>query len=74
MQSLSAVKSADFAESFEGCISVLNDFLGKYIRIGKVVKFFETFFSEPADIGTGLVAVENQFCPLSHRHSLETLT
>jgi hypothetical protein len=35
----------------------------KDIGVGEIVKSFETFFVEPADIETGLVALKNQSAP-----------
>jgi len=46
----------DFAELFQGGFEILTDFLGQNVGVGKVVRLFEAFVSEPEDVEAGLVA------------------
>lgn len=47
----------DFTELLEGGFEVIDDFLGKHVRIGEIIGFFKAFVSEPEDVEAGLVAV-----------------
>jgi len=51
----------DFTELFEGGFEVFDDFLSEDIGIGEIVEFFEALVSEPEDVETGFVAVDEFF-------------
>jgi hypothetical protein len=46
---------------FEGGFEVVDDFLGEYIGIWKIVGVFEAFVSEPEDVEAGFVAADEFF-------------
>jgi len=51
----------DFAELFQGGFEVIDDFLGENVGIGKIVGVFEGFVSEPEDVETDFVPVDEYF-------------
>jgi len=51
----------DFAELFKGRFEVFDDLLGEYVGIREIVGLFEAFISEPEDIETGFIAVDEFF-------------
>jgi len=46
---------------FEGGFEVVDDFLSENVGIGKIVGVFETFISEPEEVGAGFVAADEFF-------------
>jgi hypothetical protein len=48
----------DFAELFQSGFEVFDDFLGQNVGVGQVVGLFQAFVSQPEDIQTGFVAVD----------------
>jgi len=63
---------------FEGGFEIFDDVVGENIGIREVVTFFEAFVTEPEDVETSLVAIdqffvivgggENVRSPFSHSH------
>jgi hypothetical protein len=43
------------ADLFEGGFEVVDDFLSKNVRIGKIVGFFQAFVPEPEDVEAGII-------------------
>jgi hypothetical protein len=53
-----AGKSGYLAELFEVGFEVFDDFLGKNVGIGKIVRGFEALVSKPENVEAGLVAID----------------
>lgn len=43
---------------FESGFEVVDDFLGEDVGVGEIIRFFESFVSEPEDVEAGFVAVD----------------